>query len=127
HHKLAEKLLSLRTSRPLSNRLPKYEFNQLKNGIQCLNCRGGLAENKTGRKLICDLCGGIESRKSCALRNIEEVRTLFLDKKITTESFFVWCGGILSKYIIRTVLSQFLLATDSRTNMPFISPFNVRS
>ncbi|HLR01250.1 MAG TPA: nuclease-related domain-containing protein [Virgibacillus sp.] len=127
HHKLAEKLLSLRTSRPLSNRLPKYEFNQLKNGIQCLNCRGWLAENKTGRKLICDLCGGIESRESSVLRNIEEFRTLFPDKKITTESIFVWCGGILSKYKIRKVLSQFLLPTGSRTNMHFISPFNDRS
>jgi len=127
HRKLAHELLSLRTSRPLSKRLPEYEFDQLEKGIPCVKCNGWMvAGNKSGRKLICEVCGNLESRESSVLRNTEEFCILFPNQKITTLRIWEWCGGILSKFKIRGILSQYLQPIGSRSNMHFISPFNDR-
>lgn len=122
HYELAHKLLSLRVSKPLSDRLPKYEFEQLRKGIHCLYCDGFLTTGDFhGRKLVCDTCRCMESRESAVLRSVDEYSILFPESKITTNTIWKWCDRILSKFKIRKILFQFLQPVGSQKQMYFVS------
>lgn len=127
HYKLAHTLFSLRHSKSLSSRLPKYEFEQLRKGIRCLHCDGYLTGGDFHKKkLNCDVCGVAESRESAVLRSVDEYSILFPENKITTNIIWNWCGEIISKYKIRRILFQFFQPVDKKKEMHFISPFKSR-
>jgi len=99
HNRLANQLWSLRVSHSLSNRLPKYEFDQLKKGIPCIECNGWMvAGGVHGKSLLCDTCGKSESRESAILRSVCDFHLLFPSVKITTDIIWKWINETLSKY-----------------------------
>lgn len=105
HRKIAEKLLELHTVDNPYKRVPKYEYEQLKKGIVCGDCHTFFEEPK-GRSFTCGHCGRKESIESAIMRNTYAFKILFPDKKITTTAIHDWCNHVLSKKIIRRVLTK---------------------
>ncbi|WP_226086371.1 nuclease-related domain-containing protein [Mesobacillus sp. S13] len=105
HQKIADKLLELHTVDNPYKRLPKYEYEQLKKGIVCGECHS-FVDQVVKREFVCSHCGSHEKIDTAVLRNIEEVRLLFPDKKITTTLIYEWSNGALSRKVIRNILSD---------------------
>jgi hypothetical protein len=108
HQKIADKLLELHTVDNPYKRVPKYEYEQLKKGIVCEECHS-FFEGPKGRSFTCEHCGRKESIESAIMRNTDVFKILFPDKKITTTAIYDWCNHILSKKIIRRVLTKNLM------------------
>lgn len=103
--KLAGKLVSYHKSEYSRMRLPEYQYDQLKKGIICPSCRGLL--NKFSRvNLQCTRCGNKESIDSATKRSIIEFHLLFPVRPITISAIYEWCGMVVSKYVIRKILSH---------------------
>ncbi len=105
HFKFAEQLVSLHLKEYPNARLPEYHFSELKKGISCLSCHK-LYTSFRKTTLICNSCGTREDYESAVLRNVEEFKMLFPDRKITTNGIHEWCGIIKTKRVIWEVLSS---------------------
>jgi hypothetical protein len=99
---LFQRLLSLNKPYINRNRLPVYTFESLFKGNFCFHCHELLTEC-VGELLVCK-CGRTEDVATAIIRNIDEYRLLFPDKKITTNDMFEWCGKIKSPKAIRRIL-----------------------
>lgn len=120
HHKrLADLLISLHQTESPYTRLPPYEYHQLRKGIYCSACRS-FTITVGEKKIECNQCGATEDIDSAVLRNVEEFRLLFPDKKITTNCIHTWCKVISSKKKIRRILSQNLKAIGEREQRYFV-------
>ncbi len=104
HYQLTEKLISLNITDPPFTRVPEYTYEQLKKGPSCA-CWRGFMKYYNRDKLVCPVCGRIESIDSVVMRNVDEFTMLFPDRKITTKSIFDWCELISEKNIWR-ILSR---------------------
>lgn len=95
-------------SKPLAespyNRKPDYTFEQLQKGIYCKCCHSFDISFNT-KTIVCDKCRFREDMESAVLRNVEEFRILFPEKKITTSVIYEWCKIITSTKTIRNILS----------------------
>jgi len=105
HKKLADLLISMHLVESPYPRIPTYEYEVLRKGIICSSCQSFLV-SVTGRKVVCGDCGCEESIDTSVLRSVKELRLLFPDRKITTKVVQEWCGGIVTKDIIRRILNQ---------------------
>lgn len=105
HKQLAQKLLELHRTKNPYIELPNYNYEQLQNGIYCKDCRSFLIslENK---HFVCKKCGEREQIGLGILRNAEEFKLLFPDKKITTQNIYEWCNKITSKNSIGKILAK---------------------
>jgi hypothetical protein len=103
HKKIAEKLSSLHIKKSPFERVPDYHFGELKKGI-IYDCCGSFVSSVVGGKIVCDRCGFEEDLDAAVLRGVEEFVFLFPDRRITTESIYEWCGGVVSKRSIRRIL-----------------------
>ncbi|WP_017755179.1 nuclease-related domain-containing protein [Calidifontibacillus oryziterrae] len=102
--KLAEKLLAHNLDTSPYIRKPEYTYDQLKKGIYCKECHS--FEVYTNSKMVvCKICGFREKIENSVLRNIEEYKVLFPDKKITTSSIQEWCKIIDSVTTVRRIIS----------------------
>ncbi|PGY10020.1 nuclease-related domain-containing protein [Bacillus sp. AFS031507] len=107
HKKLADKFVSLHQIESPYRRLPPYKYTQMRKGMTCITCNSFKITVPTGaRKVICDDCGCEEGFESAVLRNVEEIKLLFPDKKITTNLVFEWCGVVGSKKTIKKFLMK---------------------
>ncbi|WLD91621.1 nuclease-related domain-containing protein [Alkalihalobacillus sp. AL-G] len=104
HKNLAEKIVSLHSSRPQNLRLPEYSYGQLKKGVSCKSCCSFMVEQKNDF-IICNKCGTSEGMVVAVLRNADELKLLFPDIKITTSILYDWCQVIKSKKNIQRILS----------------------
>ncbi|NHC40866.1 NERD domain-containing protein [Bacillus sp. MM2020_1] len=105
--KIADKLVSLHQVVSPYTRLPPYLYEKIKKGNTCEICNSFKVTVPTGaRKVVCVDCGYEESFESAILRNVEEIRLLFPDKKITTNLVFEWCGDVGSKKTIKKLLMK---------------------
>ena len=64
-----------------------------KKGIYCKNCKSFLISIKN-YDLVCGKCGGHEKVELAILRNSEEFKLLFPDRKITTQAFMIGANWI---------------------------------
>ena len=104
---IADKLVSLHQVVSPYTRLPPYHYEKIKMGNTCEICNSFNVTVPTGaRKVVCVDCGYEESFESAILRNVEEIRLLFPDKKITTNLVFEWCGDVGSKKTIKKLLMK---------------------
>lgn len=103
HYKLAEFLVESHQNENPYAKSPSYQYESLRKGILCGTCFS-LMMVYTQRKVICRKCGQAESIESSIVRNTEEFRTLFPNRKITTEQIFDWCMIIESKRMIGRIL-----------------------
>jgi hypothetical protein len=104
HIKLAEQLVSDHIPEHPFMRIPEYDYNQLEMRMTCKDCNSSKVVIQKD-KITCD-CGCEELVDSAVLRNVEEYRLLFPDRKVTTNNIYEWCKIIPSKKTIRRVLFQ---------------------
>lgn len=107
HRKLAERLLSLDQTNLSSPRLPHYSFEQLVKGIKCAECNAMFSACQ-GKNFLCGKCGGKEFIDTAVMKNVEEFRLLFPDRRITIKEIYQWCDYAVSKKVIRRILSTYL-------------------
>ena len=107
HRKLAERLVSLDQTNFSSSRLPQYSFDQLVKGIKCAECKTMFSACQ-GKNFLCGKCEGKESIDTAVMRNVEELRLLFPDRRITIKEIYQWCDYAVSKKVIRRILSTYL-------------------
>jgi hypothetical protein len=113
HFELANRLTALHKIESPYPKLPPYSFEKLRKGITCSTCSTFL----TDKTLICKNCGCVEEVDAAVLRSVVEFRLLFPDRKITTNSIYVWCKIIKSKKTIRRILTKnFELKRHSRSS-----------
>lgn len=105
HKKLAQTLLSLhQVKTPISN-LPVYQYDQLEKGMHCRAC-GSLNTEIIQYDLICGKCGTHERIEKAVVRHIEEIKVLFPEKKITTQTVYEWCNAKVSRRTFLRVLKK---------------------
>ncbi|WP_153127055.1 nuclease-related domain-containing protein [Peribacillus tepidiphilus] len=105
HKKLAQKLISLHQTKNPFTVLPQYNYDQLQKGIYCKTCKSFLISRKNN-DFVCGKCGGHEKIELAILRNVEEFKMLFPDRKITTQSIYEWCKVDLNKRTICRILKK---------------------
>lgn len=103
--KIVEYLLSQQIPKSRNVYLPKYSFEQLKRGIMCPDC-GAEFIRKTITELACETCGYVEYIDDGIIRAFQEFRILFPDETFTTQKFYEFCGGIVSKHSCIRVLKK---------------------
>jgi len=105
YKELADQLVSLHQIESSHDRLPPYDYVQLKKGIICAACHS-LKTTVFERKLVCEVCGYQEDIDHAVLRTVEELKLLFPHKKITTVVVHEWCKVVESIKTIRRILMQ---------------------
>jgi hypothetical protein len=106
HKNLAEKLVSLHQSEaPANNRLPPYEYEQLRKGITCKEC-SSFSMTVHRKKVACNDCGCEEVLALAVIRCVKEFKLLFPNRKITTNEIYEWCKVIESKKRISRILES---------------------
>ncbi|WP_102275792.1 nuclease-related domain-containing protein [Cytobacillus massiliigabonensis] len=105
HRKLAQKLISLHQTVHPFMKLPKYDYDFLQKGIYCRCCHSLMIYRKNYH-FECEKCGEHEEIESAILRNVEEFKLLFPDRKVTTQSIYEWCKVGLNKKTINRILRK---------------------
>ncbi|WP_367576250.1 nuclease-related domain-containing protein [Bacillus sp. FJAT-27445] len=105
--KLAQTLLSLHLTKNRFQKLPEYRFEQLKKGMFCKKC-GCLLSIIEHHNLVCGNCGQREKIESAILRNTEEFKLLFPERKITTAAIQEWCkADLIGRTFSRTLKKHY--------------------
>lgn len=105
HKKLAQILLSLHQVKNPFATLPEYQYDQLEKGMDCRGC-GSLNTEVDNYDLVCGKCGTHERIEKAIVRHIEEIKLLFPEKKITTQTVDEWCNGKVSRRTFLRVLKK---------------------
>jgi hypothetical protein len=105
HKKLADQLVTMHQIESHYDKLPTYDYAQLKKGIICAACNS-LKITFGEKNVVCDDCGHQELIDHTVLRSVKELRLLFPDKRITTVVVHEWCRVVQSKKTIRRILMQ---------------------
>ncbi|USK33506.1 NERD domain-containing protein [Bacillus sp. F19] len=106
HLKLAKKLLSLHVNESPYSRLPEYRYEEVAKGIVCVGCGKINLSLYKKNLLLCNYCNGTEIYKEAVLRNVNEFKLLFPDKKITADQIDDWCGNMKNKRSIQKILRE---------------------
>lgn len=102
---LAQKLVSLHVKESPFSQIPSYTLDQLQKGIYCSKCRSFSISHK-GKNCICMKCNNMELLEDSIIRMVEEFKTLFPEKRITTNIIHDWCQIVESKFVIRKILNN---------------------
>lgn len=105
HKKLAQTLISLHQTKSPFTILSKYNYDQLQKGIYCKAC-GSLLVSIKNYDVVCKKCGGQEKIEPAILRNVEEFKLLFPDRKVTTQSIYEWCKVDLNRRTFSRILKK---------------------
>ena len=105
HQRLAQKLLTLHQDKNPFSILPEYAYDQLEKGLHCEEC-GSFNTIIKNYNLVCSKCGKSERIEQAVLRNIEEIKVLFPEMKMTTQIVHDWCQAKISKKTISRVLKK---------------------
>nr|WP_275670732.1 nuclease-related domain-containing protein [Neobacillus notoginsengisoli] len=115
HKKLAQALISLNQPKNPFEKLPEYKYEQLRKGIFSKCCETQLFVVNLNR-FLCLKCGESEKIEDAIIRNVNEYKFLFPDRKITTSSIQEWCQTGLSKRTITRVLKKHFTAFGNTSN-----------
>jgi hypothetical protein len=113
HRKMAEKLLQLHQADSPYKRVPKYDYDHLVKGFMCGECHQPLDRTEK-KEFVCSHCGTHEKIDAAVMRNIEEIKLLFPEKKLTTALVYDWCNGVLPIKAIRRVLNKNFSPVEDR-------------
>lgn len=105
HLKLARKLLSLHQAKYPYSTIPEFTYEQLRKGIYCKRCISLLSTIKN-KDIVCEKCGEHEKIEHGVLRNVNEFKLLFPERKITAQNIYEWCNVDLNKRTISRVLKK---------------------
>lgn len=103
HKDLANQLFSLHCEESPYRQLPSYDFDRLRKGITCAKCDSFFTYIER-MNVCCKECGNNELIATAVMRNVEEFKLLFPNRKITTNAIYEWCKIIESKKKIKRVL-----------------------
>ncbi|WP_456272711.1 nuclease-related domain-containing protein [Bacillus sp. AK031] len=117
--KLAEKLLSLQSTKVPDYKLPDYNYERLRKGITCPECNE-FYEALTNSSFFCHQCGGRESCHDAVLRSTAEFKLLFPEHKVTTAQIYDWCRVVRSKKSVRRILLNNFKPMGSRKTFYFV-------
>ncbi|MGM0846308.1 MAG: nuclease-related domain-containing protein [Bacillota bacterium] len=113
HIDLARKLVSRTLAENPYERLPDFNYDELRKGIVCPSC--GNFYHYYSVILKCAHCNGYEESLTAVLRNLEEFRLLFPQRKLTVSQAYDWCGIVKDKRTIRKILdTDFKLISKGR-------------
>lgn len=113
---LAKKLVSRTLAENPYERLPVYEYEELKKGIVCPGC-GSIYTEYVKSFLKCNFCKGRENSHSAVLRTIKDFKLLFPDKNLTMSKAIEWCSIVKSTITMHKILtSNFNLIKTGRTS-----------
>ncbi|MFA9557800.1 nuclease-related domain-containing protein [Evansella sp. AB-rgal1] len=105
HTMLAEKLISLHNPKPSTDNIPEYSYAKVKKGVFCCNCKS-LFVSVIKSVIVCSECGFEESVEDAILRNVEEIKRLFPEMRITTKLVHEWCGVVKCKRRVFRILMK---------------------
>ncbi|CAH0343896.1 nuclease-related domain-containing protein [Bacillus sp. CECT 9360] len=105
HKMLADKLTSLHIKDSPFKLIPSYNFDQLRKGISCFKCTS-FSISVEERKCVCKECGHEEVVATAVMRNVNEFKLLFPDRRINTNVIHQWCKVVTSKKRIRRILEK---------------------
>ena len=105
HKMLADQLISFHIKDSPFKQLPTYEYDQLQKGIPCAKC-SSFTISVEGKKCVCNECGHEENVVNAVIRNVEEYKLLFPNRKITTNDIYTWCTEVKSKKTIQRLLEK---------------------
>lgn len=115
HRKLAQTLIALNQSKNPYEKLPEYSYEQLQKGMFCKKCKTLLFIFERDH-FVCGKCGEREKVSEAILRNVEEYKFLFPERKITTSNIQDWCRTGLSHRTLTRVLKKHYLAFGKTSN-----------
>ena len=84
-------------------RLPDYSFDRLRKGVNCPRCMS-MMHRATSRSVACGHCGSVLTNDKALGFNIRQLQYLFPELELSASLVFQWCGGMMSRRIIRYVL-----------------------
>lgn len=90
---------------PYQKKLPLYEWDELKKGLTCGSCRS-FDLKLTQRSCLCNDCLNLTSRQENFLNNVEELKILYPNEKLTTVLVYNWLGGQVTKDSLKNSLSK---------------------
>lgn len=105
HERLANHLVSSHLTTSAYERLPEYDYQQLRKGITCKHC-GKFLSSYSQRNLFCTICKRLETNESALLRNVQVFNLLFPNEKITTNVIYDWCDHLIPLSAIRRILKK---------------------
>jgi hypothetical protein len=118
HRKLAQKLISLHQTKNPFTYIPEYNYDQLQKRIYCGKCKSFMLSVKYD-DLVCENCGSHEKIETAILRNVEEFKLLFPDRKVTTNNIYEWCRVGLCRKTFSRVLKKNYVSVGKTSNTYF--------
>jgi len=117
--KLSKQLTDLHLPDSTHTNVPEYSYENLRKGIVCRYCSTYISlSNNTN--ILCKVCDRKEKIRAAILRSIVEFKLLFPDRKITTSIIYDWCGGIVSKKVVRKTLQDNLRPSGKGRNVHYV-------
>lgn len=105
HLQIAEFLFNSHITDSPFTQTPSYSYDQVKKGPTCASCHS-FSITVGEKKMVCNVCGFEEKIEAAVVRNVDEIKLLFPDLKITTNLVYEWCEGVGSKKVIRGILKK---------------------
>ena len=105
---LANHLASMHLSTSSYEKLPVYNYDELRKGLMCDIACGGMLKNHSKRTFICPKCQQTKNIHHAIYQNIKEFQLLFPEREITTGIIRDWCDFSVSRPSIRNVLKMYL-------------------
>lgn len=117
--KIANKLKELRLEGSPFLQLPHYCMKELKKGIRCKLCKR--VHTQIGENIYeCKYCGAREWVKNAVMRNIQDFKILFPERKITTQAIYEWCNIGWSKRRIQYLLKNNFIQKGSHRGVYYV-------
>src|SRR5699024_12873672 len=104
HQQLANKLHKMHIEKLPYTRYPDYNFDQLKKGILCKNCRRHMENSRFN--LYCYHCSYQERIDSGVLSHVIEFNLLFPEKIIMSWIIYMWIGHYISILAIQIFIAH---------------------
>jgi len=105
HRDLADKLVKKHVDEHPFERIPKYDYEDLKKGIPCLQC-DAFMERANVFYMICPSCQTKEKNEHAIVRLATEFQTLFPNEPITSSIISDFSGELFSLYTVRNALQK---------------------
>jgi len=105
HKMLADQLINAHIVESPFSQIPSYEYEEIRKGIYCKDYHSfSLTIDDNFCK--CNSCNSEEKIESAVLRNVDEFKLLFPERKITTKTIQEWCNIIENSTRIYRILKK---------------------
>jgi|SRR5690625_992407 len=123
HSEIANLICNQNKSQSDNERLPLYDYNNLKKGLFCPECMIELIR-KNHLYVICPNCQTELTVEEIVLRSIAEFHLLFPGEEITPSTIEKWCGKFVSSQGISKILRKHFDHSNRGKNSNYSFPKN---